>query len=260
MFTKRVHEVSMQVALKILLATALPTLLCAGCSSPEPRNEPDEMLAPRVAAWERSKTGESSARDLLKDTEIHDPDLIRHQIQDLAVVYPGHVPTLMANAIVCYDAKDPVRAQQYLDRVFNICPSHPDAAILRAKIATEEGNVGFARKLLEEQVHLTPDHAGLREALSCVYYMSGRLDDARLTLDAAARLGSPPWRVSFNRGLIEEAAGHTVEAKHFYEETLTLNADCAAAGSRLRGLGESSHTEVPAAREGVNALGDPVKH
>jgi tetratricopeptide (TPR) repeat protein len=260
MLTQRVHEVSMQAALKILLTTAIPALLCAGCSSPEPRNEPDEMLAPRVAAWERSKTGESSARDLVKDTEIHDPDLIRHQIQELAVVYPGHVPTLMANAIVSYDSKDPARAQQYLDRVFAICPAHPEGAILRSRIAIEEGNLGFARKLLEEQVHLTPDAAGLREALSGVYYLSSRLDDARASLDAAARLGSPPWRVSFNRGLIEEAAGHSVEAKHFYQETLTLNANCAAAGSRLRGLGQNGPAEVPATREGVNALGDPVKH
>ncbi len=231
----------MQPVPKLVLVLAFAT--CAGCASAPVSSEPDELLRPRVAAWERTKTGDFNVRDLVKDTEVHDPDVIRHQIQELSLVYPGHVPTLMANAIVCYDSKMPEDAQQYLDRVFKIRPAHPEAAILRARIATEEGNTGFARKLLEEQVHLTPDHAGLREALAGVYFVLDRFDDARVTLDAAGRLGAPDWRVSFNRGLIAEATGNIAQAREFYADALRQNEECAGARSRLRGLDELTPSE-----------------
>lgn len=224
-----------------LAFVALVSLAASGCSSDAKRPEPDEALRPRVEAWERQKSGESSLPDdLVKDTEIHDPDLVQHQIEGLSVEYPSHVPTLMACAIVAYDSKQPEKAQEYLDRVLSIAPDHPGAAILRARIALEDGNGGRARKALEEAVRFRPDHAGVRETLAGVYFALGRYPEARTSLDVAERLGAPAWRVAFVRGLVEEAMGNGAAAASLYTKAIAANPDARAAKARLRALNASA--------------------
>jgi tetratricopeptide (TPR) repeat protein len=226
-----------------------------GCSSTPTMAEPDEALRPKVEAWERQKSGDWSVRDLAKDSEIHDPDFVQHEIEGLSVTYPGHVPTLMACAIVAYDQKQPAKAQQYLDRVLALAPDHPDATILRARIALEDGNSGLARKLLEEEVRFRPDHAGVRETLAGVYFTLGRYDDARASLAVAERLGAPLWRAAFGRGLIEEATGHATLAASFYQKAIDGNPESRSARARLRALQASVPGEVvPPPIGQVNAL------
>ena len=209
----------------------------SGCASGGSYADPDELLQPNVDDWMRWRDQDPSVADYaIKDTQVKDPDIIRHRIESLALEYPGHVPTLMANAIVAYDSKMPEQAQQYLDRVFAIRPAHPDAGILRARIAIDEGNTGLARRVVEEQIHLSPSHAGPRETYASVLFVTGRYDEARSALDAASALGAPVWRVSYNRGLIEEAAGETERAKTFYEITVRTNPDFAPAQERLKAL------------------------
>lgn len=225
-----------------------------GCSSTEPRTEADDELRPLVRSWERLKT---EGRHGLTQGEVDDPDLLRHRFEELAAIYPRHVPTLFANAVVAYDAKVPQAAQQYLDRVFAEHPVHPEAAILRARIAVEEGNLGHARKLLDEQIRLMPDHAGLRESRAGVHYAQSEYDEARLALDVAARLGAPAWRVAFNLGLIEEATGHPIEAAALYERVLAANESHAPARSRLNAL---RATDAPARPSpGPNPLNQEVE-
>jgi tetratricopeptide (TPR) repeat protein len=207
-----------------------------GCVSSESRADPDDLLAPLVAAWERQKDGRTGVSDLVGDQEVPDPDVVRQRLGALAHLYPNHVPTLMANAIAAYDARHPEEAQEYLDRVLTMCPAHPEAGILRARIASDEGNFTLARRVLEQQIHLRPDHPGLAETYASVLYATGRLDEARTALDRAAALGAPVWRVSFNHGLVEEQAGDVQGAKTFYEIALRANPDYHAARERLTAL------------------------
>jgi hypothetical protein len=60
--------------------------------------------------------------------------------------------------------------------------------VLRAQIALEEGNVPFARRLLEQEIMLVPDHAGLHEVHAATLFVDRRLDEARAELTRAAAL------------------------------------------------------------------------
>ena len=165
-----------------------------------------------------------------------DCEALKREIERLAIVCPGHVPTLMANAVIAYEGHRREVAQSYLDEVLAMTPAYPDAAVLRARIAIEEGNLTYARRLLTQQIRLTPDHAGLHEVLGAVHYLAHQMTDAARELVAAAELGAPKWRVSYHLGLIAEAAGNTEEARRCYTEALDANPGWAPAQSRLKGL------------------------
>jgi predicted Zn-dependent protease len=133
---------------------------------------------------------------------------------------PTHVPALLANAVLAYDAKQTVRALQLLDTLFGIQKVHPEAAMLRARIALEEGNVPFVVRFLREHIAYTPDSSGLHEVYASALYSAGRLDEARREIDMASKLGAPWWRVMYHMGLIEEASGNLNAAEKNYEEAL----------------------------------------
>ena len=163
-------------------------------------------------------------------------DRVRQALARLALVCQYHEPTLFANAVLAYDVRRPADSQQYLDLVLSKPGAHPDAAVLRAQIATEEGNLPFARRLLEQQGRLAPDHAGLHEALGGALYFLREWETATRELTAAGRLGSPRWRIAYHLGLVEEAQGHLDNARRLYTESLQGNPAWAVARSRLAGL------------------------
>jgi Tfp pilus assembly protein PilF len=148
----------------------------------------------------------------------------------------------MANAVLAYEDREPAKAQQFLDRMFSPQRSHPDAAVLRARIAVEEGNVPFARRFLEQQIKLAPDHAGLHEAYGAALYLGGQIPDARNQLTTAAALGAPRWRIAYHLGLVEEAAGRLDEATRYYAEAVEANPTWTLAQSRLNALRARSAT------------------
>jgi len=171
-------------------------------------------------------------------------DRLELEIARLAVVCPGHAPTLMANAVIAYDEHRPQDSQQYLDQILSQPRPYPDAAVLRAQIALEEGNVPFARRLVEQEIMLVPDHAGLHEVRAATFFVDRRLDDARAELVRAGALGAPRWRVAYHLGMIEELSGHPDQAARLYMEALQGNPAFTAADSRLRALRASSAVPI----------------
>ena len=163
-------------------------------------------------------------------------DRLSQELQRLLVVCPNYPPTLIANAVVAYDDRRPIQSQEFLDRALSQPGRYPDAAVLRARIAIEEGNVPFARRLLEQQIRLVPDHSGLHETLGAALYLDGRLPEAALELTTARALGAPSWRVAYHLGLIDEAAGRFEEASRRYGEALEGNPDWEQARSRFNAL------------------------
>jgi tetratricopeptide (TPR) repeat protein len=161
---------------------------------------------------------------------------LRRELERLAVVCPGHAPTLMANAVIAYDEHQPVKSQQLLDLILGQPRSYPDAAVLRARIAIEEGNLPSARRLLEQQIRLAPAHAGLHETYGAALYLGGLLPEARRELTMAGALGAPRWRIAYHLGLVEEASGRFDEARRYYAEALEANPGWAPAESRLKAL------------------------
>jgi Tfp pilus assembly protein PilF len=220
----------------------LLALACGACSSmaPGPRGEstdPDVRLAKVLDELARARrSGPDNGANLDREIVIVDSGAIQNDLQHLTLEFPMHAPTLLANAVVAWEAHDPARSQAYLDRVLAIDGANIDAVLLRVRIAVAEGNVPFARRLLDRHVRQSPDSAELRETLASVLYLQDDYVAAAAALVVAERLGAPDWRVHFNRGLIAEAAGETEEARRLYSRAFAENPSCSAAKARAAGL------------------------
>jgi tetratricopeptide (TPR) repeat protein len=222
------------------VAVCLTTGACAS-TSPLVRQQcfnPEAQLASVLEPFEaaRARGCDAAALQSGRVDGVSRCDTLQREIERLALVCPGHAPTLMANAVIAYDQQRPATSQQYLDEILAQPRPYPDAAALRARIAIEEGNVAFARRLLEQQITLVPDHAGLHETLAAALYLDGRLPEARTELDMAGALGAPRWRIAYHLGLIEEGQGRRDEATRLYDEALEGNPGWAQAESRLRAI------------------------
>ena len=219
------------------LAACLITTTGCATRSPIVRQQcynPDAQLASVLPAFEALR-----ARGCDEATVQGGPsecERLQREIERLAVVCPGHAPTLMANAVIAYDEQRPAEAQQMLDVVLAQPRAYPDAAMLRARIAIEDGNIPFARRLLTQQIKLVPDHAGLHETNAGALYLEGNLQESRTELTMASALGAPRWRIAYHLGLIEETSGRSDEATRLYQEAVTANPGWEPAESRLKAL------------------------
>ena len=194
--------------------------------------------------------------------------LIRKRAENLAFRHPDHAPTRVMSGVLAYEFDDSSRATQHLDHALRIDGSNPEAATLRARIALEEGNTSYALRILDEQVRLRPDHAGLREAQASAHFMANDYDNARASLAAAEQLGAPKWRIAYNRGLIDEEAGDPASAAANYQQALALRPGCAPARERLTALertggvasmhGDYGHAPVPVPVEGPAVVAPPI--
>jgi tetratricopeptide (TPR) repeat protein len=233
-----------------LIAPLLLVLVASGCTTysfghRDREADPDKRLAGLLDKYDKLKSGEKVDDDILQDT-----DRVRLEIERMSLEFPTHVPTLMANAVLAYDAREVTKSQRYLDMLFHLQAAHPDAAVLRSHIAIDDGNLPLARHLLETQIQFTPDHAGLHEAYSGALYMGHDLEGATSQINLAERLGAPPARVAFNRGLIAEAGGKDDEARKQYQAALDADPGFAGAQSRLSGMKAKPGYNNPSAAPG----------
>lgn len=210
-------------------------MVSAACSTAYPQSRPvlrqecmnpDAQLASVLKPYEERRAG-GCTQDCVS---------LRREIERLAVVCPTHAPTLLANAVLAYDDGRLEVAQQLLDQVLGQSGTHPDAAVLRARIAIQEGNLPYAGRLLREQIKLAPDHAGLHETLGGMLFLSRQYAGAMSALSRAAALGAPGWRISYHLGLVQEAEGRLDEAARHYSESLMANPGWPPAQSRLNAL------------------------
>ena len=218
-----------------------PLVVClavTGCATHSPLlyqqcYDADAQLAHILHEFEELRAKGCSAAISAGGSEC---DRRKAEIAQLGVVCPTHAPTLMANAVIAYDDHRPQESQEYLDLILSQPRPFPDAAVLRAQIALEEGNVPFARRLVDQEIMLVPDHAGLHEVRAAIFFVDRRFDDARAELARAGALGAPRWRIAYHLGMIEELSGHPDEAARLYMEALQGNPAFTPADSRLRAL------------------------
>jgi tetratricopeptide (TPR) repeat protein len=154
----------------------------------------------------------------------------------------------MASAILAYDDRQLARAQQDLDTLFGFQKVHAAAAVLRGRIALEEGNLPFAQRFLAEHVKLSPDDADLREVYAGALYLAGKIPEAKKQLMVAANLGAPAWRVAYHQGLFEEAAGNFHQAFQYYEGALKERPDWDLAMARRSGITAATYKLLKPAR------------
>ena len=228
--------ISTRGACAISAACIVTTSACA--TSPVLRQQcynPDARLASLLQPYEALRAKDCTVEGSVERGGAECERLAR-EIARLGVVCSAHAPTLMANAVIAYDEHRPAESQQMLDVILAQSRGYPDAAVLRARIAIEEGNVPFARRLLGQQIKLVPDHSGLHETYAAALYLDGNMAEARGELTMAGLLGAPRWRIAYHLGLIEEALGLGVEASQLYSEALQGNPGWPPAESRLKAL------------------------
>ena len=218
---------------------AVVAVACAACATTTPvvRQQcfnPDLQLSRVLTPLEDLR----AKGCVLEDGTSGQPrcDALRQELSRLTVVCPTHAPTLLANAVVSYDEHQVVQAQQLLDQVLMLSGPHPDAAALRARIAIDEGNLPYARRLLEQQIRVSPDSAALHETYGAALYLNKQLPEAQKELTTAGALGAPAWRIAYHLGLVAEAAGRLDEARQRYTEAVGGNPGWTLAQSRLNAL------------------------
>lgn len=206
-------------------------LIASACVSPSPSrvSSPDAELA---SILERLRDARGGAFSSEFDSSSEEADArvtaaategeLAAQLRELGFTYPRHVPTLVANAALAYERNDPIRAQKYLDQALNYDPADLTATLLRVRIASEEGNLPFARRILRERIALIPDSPELHEAYSGVLYLMGEYEQALAELDLVDRLRDESmgtWRTDYHRGLIAEATGQFEEARNYFRRS-----------------------------------------
>jgi tetratricopeptide (TPR) repeat protein len=227
---------------KLVWSALALSVAVGGCAGRDPsrlRSEDVDVRLDRLlGAYDlRTAEGGTCLERLGTNPPIRDCDRLRQEVERLNLEFPAQPRLLMTSAVLAWNGGDAIRAQQYLDSLLTLRPRSPDAAVLRARIAMQEGNLGRADRLLSQQALLTPDHAEVRETLAAVRFLQKRYDDAARELDTAARLGSPAWRIAYHRGLLAEVTQRPLEAAAFYEAALAENPAFVAARARLEGLG-----------------------
>ncbi len=210
-------------------------VLTGGCATTSPLRQlecaaPDARLAALLSDYD------ALTPSTCESEEGRECGRLRSDIEQLSLTCPAHEPSLFAVAIISYEDGDSARAQQFLDRLLSRPAPRPEAAVLRARLALDDGNLPFARRLLEQQLRVSPDHPGLHELLASVYFLGKDLTAADRELNAAGRLGAPRWRVAYHLGLLSEAGGRTAEAARLFEESVAGNPGWDGASSRLRAL------------------------
>ncbi len=227
-----------------LSVTGIVLLLLSACAYQDQylANEcpvPESQLMPAWRKWQEARSQPGGCGSLEDGTYTCEDQ--RREIERVAYVCPTYVPGLMASAILAYDERQYGKAQQFLDALFGLQRVHAPAAVLRGRIALEEGNLPFAQRFLGEQVKLSPEDAELREVYAGTLFLSGKVSEAKTQLRIAANLGAPAWRVAYHQGLFEETTGNLHQALQYYEAALRERADWDVALARRDGIIAATH-------------------
>jgi tetratricopeptide (TPR) repeat protein len=190
---------------------------------------------------------------------ITDCDRLLVELERLVAEFPHHQRVLMANAVLQYNNGRPDKAQYLLDNLLGQSGSHPEAAILRARISLEQGNHIRATQALEREIILAPFHPGLRSALAAVFYADGDYAKARGVMRSAiGETNLNPWRTAYHHGLLAEGEKDWQGACLLYRLALDQRPGYKPASARLIGISEHISCEIPESSRGTDASGGGV--
>ncbi len=163
----------------------------------------------------------------------------RRELRRLALRYPRHAPTLTAAAALAVEDGDRIQAQYLLDQASNADPEFLPAALLRVRLAAEEGSLRLAKRRLEELLTVRPDEPRLHDALAGVLYLETSYEEARGEVILAQRLdgdAAVPGHYEYHLGLISEALDDQDAALGHYRASLESDPERADAAARIRWL------------------------
>ncbi|MFT7052486.1 MAG: tetratricopeptide (TPR) repeat protein [Psychromonas sp.] len=163
--------------------------------------------------------------------------LLKEAMQ-LYTAFPNNEKAQMLNAFLFYEHGRREQATFLLDQLLQQNKPRPEAAIMRSKMAMEEGNLNLAQSILLQQINQNPIYSELHETLAAVYYLKDDYVKALQALSRAEQFGAPDWRVSFHRGLVFENQGLREAACLQYLKTSQIKSDFLLATSRIFALSD----------------------
>lgn len=230
------------------LVLAIATL--TGCGSLDKQRtqaseDPNVQISKILAHY---RTGLNSGTACLTATqgwsEPVDCDGLLRETMQLYAAFPNNERVAMLAALMAYQTNHQEQAGYLLDQLLSGQKPRPEAAILRSRVALQEGNMGFARTLLQRQIRLNPRHPELYETLAAVQYLDRHYPAALQTLAMSERVGAPGWRTAYHRGLIYERQRRPDAACQQYRLALSGNPQFLAPQGRLVSLANGSNCSV----------------
>ena len=223
----------------LLALLALPQ----ACMTPDVEfvEDPDPALTDALRPMVRTRDDDGQRR---RDSVVEE----RRELQRLALRHPRHAPTLTAAAALAVEDGDRIQAQYLLDQASAVDPAFLPAALLRVRIAAEEGSLRLAKRRLEELLAVQPDEPRLHDALAGVHYLESSYEAAREEVLLAQRLAgddAEPGHFEYHLGLIAEALGDEDTALEHYRESLDADPDRAGAAARVRWLEARQQSKAP---------------
>lgn len=147
------------------------------------------------------------------------------ELSGLYLKYPNSKRIMMASALVEFEIGNTSNSQQLLDLILSKRGAYPEAAILRSRIAMEEGNLTLARTIVKRQLNITPYNPYLYELQAAYYYVEGNYNEALQALTSAEHFTDRNWKISYHRGLIYEAKKEWYKACKEYTSVLKVQPD-----------------------------------
>lgn len=144
------------------------------------------------------------------------------ELSALYLKYPNHQRVIMASALVEFEIGNTGASQQLLDLILSKRGAYPEAAILRSRIAMEEGNLSLARAIITRQLNITPYEFNLYDLQAAYYYLEGKYSKALLSITSAERFMGNHWRIGYHRGIIYEAQKEWYKACKEYKGVLEV--------------------------------------
>lgn len=225
-----------------LFLPALILFALSGCAGVETRSDistdtPDAQLSELFARYKAGfATGSVCHDDTTGWRSSAACESLRREARQLYVRYPRNERVILFAAVLAQQVGQRGQAGHLLDQLLASRQAHPEAAILRSRIAMEEGNLNLARRLLQQQIHLNPQDAMLHETLAAVHYLEQRDTAAYNELALAEQLGAPAWRINYHRGLLSERRHNSADACDHYRLSIQANPQFTPARQRARGL------------------------
>lgn len=207
--------------------------------------EPNDRLDHVLALYKINLADGKECHDIKRPrSQTMDCARLLVELDRLVAEFPSNRRILVANAIFSYKAQRTEIAQLMLDRALAQGGSQAEAAILRARIALEQGNVTGAIQLLERQLMLAPGNLDLRSALASAYYASGEYERARnLLLSVGMKSHNPPEH-HYHLGLLAEGEEDWATACAHYRQALGFESDFIPARARIIGLVRYTPCEI----------------
>lgn len=227
---------------KLALPVALALIVLGGCGSlgqqrTQATEDPNVQVDRVLTHYQTTLASGAACHTATQGwSEPVDCEGLLRETMQLYAAFPHNERVIMLAAVLAHQSGRAAQAGYLLDQLLEGHKPRPEAAVLRSRIALEEGNLSRARTLLEQQIRLNPRHPQLYETLAAVQYLDRQYAGALHSLTLAERLGAPGWRAAYHRGLIYEEQDRAAAACQQYRLAVAGNPQFLAPESRLVGL------------------------